>query len=167
MTDAPTTLRPRRPRPKVVTLTDRAANRVREIMAKAEKPYAGLRVGVKNGGCGLLTVELDRRPGEETPRVTVKRIQPFETLATSARMVIELLVADPSALKPIAQLVAGARGGRGELRLRAPLPDGGEARVLLGRDFLLDAELAAGLEAMHGIADVAFKTSEMRLALVG
>jgi iron-sulfur cluster assembly protein len=43
--------RPRRPRPKVVTLTDTAAERVREIMAKAEKPYAGLRVGVKNGGC--------------------------------------------------------------------------------------------------------------------
>ncbi|HEY2048770.1 MAG TPA: iron-sulfur cluster assembly accessory protein [Caulobacteraceae bacterium] len=43
--------RPRRPRPKVVTLTDAAAERVREIMAKAEKPYAGLRVGVKNGGC--------------------------------------------------------------------------------------------------------------------
>src|SRR5437868_14120047 len=43
--------RERRPRPKVVTLTDRAAERVREIMARAEKPYAGLRVGVKNGGC--------------------------------------------------------------------------------------------------------------------
>ena len=43
--------RVRRPRPKVVTLTDRAADRVREIMAKAETPYAGLRVGVKNGGC--------------------------------------------------------------------------------------------------------------------
>ena len=43
--------RARRPRPKVVTLTERAAERVREIMAKAEKPYAGLRVGVKNGGC--------------------------------------------------------------------------------------------------------------------
>ncbi len=46
-----TTLRPRRPRPKVVTLTDRAADRVREIMGKAEKAYIGLRVGVKNGGC--------------------------------------------------------------------------------------------------------------------
>jgi len=46
-----TQLRPRRPRPKVVTLTDRAAARVREIMERAEKPYAGLRVGVKNGGC--------------------------------------------------------------------------------------------------------------------
>jgi iron-sulfur cluster assembly protein len=43
--------RVRRPRPKVVTLTERAAERVREIMARAEKPYAGLRVGVKNGGC--------------------------------------------------------------------------------------------------------------------
>ena len=43
--------RSRRPRPKVVTLTDAAAARVREIMGRAEKPYAGLRVGVKNGGC--------------------------------------------------------------------------------------------------------------------
>ncbi|HYE46761.1 MAG TPA: iron-sulfur cluster assembly accessory protein [Caulobacter sp.] len=43
--------RARRPRPKVVTLSDAAAERVREIMGKAEKPYAGLRVGVKNGGC--------------------------------------------------------------------------------------------------------------------
>ena len=43
--------RPRRPRPQVVTLTEAAAERVREIMAKADKPYAGLRVGVKNGGC--------------------------------------------------------------------------------------------------------------------
>jgi iron-sulfur cluster assembly protein len=41
--------RPRRPRPKVVTLTDSAAERVKEIMARGEKPY--LRVGVKNGGC--------------------------------------------------------------------------------------------------------------------
>lgn len=44
-------IRPRRPRPKVVTLTEAAAARVREIMDRAEKPYAGLRVGVKNGGC--------------------------------------------------------------------------------------------------------------------
>jgi iron-sulfur cluster assembly protein len=46
-----TQIRTRRPRPKVVTLTEAAAARVREIMAKAEHPYAGLRVGVKNGGC--------------------------------------------------------------------------------------------------------------------
>jgi len=49
--DTHTEPRARRPRPKVVTLTDRAAERVKEIMAKAEQPYMGLRVGVKNGGC--------------------------------------------------------------------------------------------------------------------
>ena len=43
--------RARHPRPKVVSLTDRAAERVKEIMGRAEKPYVGLRVGVKNGGC--------------------------------------------------------------------------------------------------------------------
>ncbi|WP_421737781.1 HesB/IscA family protein [Caulobacter sp.] len=50
------TPRARRPRPKVVTLTDAAAARVKEIMARKaleepDQPYAGLRVGVKNGGC--------------------------------------------------------------------------------------------------------------------
>jgi len=49
--EATITARPRRPRPKVVTLTDAAAARVKEIMDRADKPYAGLRVGVKNGGC--------------------------------------------------------------------------------------------------------------------
>ena len=43
--------RVRRPRPKAVTLTDAAAERVREIMANAEQDYIALRVGVKNGGC--------------------------------------------------------------------------------------------------------------------
>ena len=51
MTELTTAPRTRRPRPKIVTLTEAAAERVREIMDKAEKPYAGLRVGVKNGGC--------------------------------------------------------------------------------------------------------------------
>ena len=42
-----------RPRPKVMTLTDAAAQRVREIMANAapDKPILGIKVGVKNGGC--------------------------------------------------------------------------------------------------------------------
>ena len=51
MTEHQTTTRPRRPRPKAVTLTDAAAERVREIMENADRPYIALRVGVKNGGC--------------------------------------------------------------------------------------------------------------------
>jgi iron-sulfur cluster assembly protein len=38
-------------RPQVMKLTDAAAARIAEIMSKADKPVAGLRVGVKNGGC--------------------------------------------------------------------------------------------------------------------
>jgi iron-sulfur cluster assembly protein len=40
-----------RARPKVVTVTDAAAERVKAIMARSETPLAGLRVGVKKGGC--------------------------------------------------------------------------------------------------------------------
>jgi len=40
-----------RPRPQVMRLTEAAAARIKDVMAKAEKPVAGVRVGVKNGGC--------------------------------------------------------------------------------------------------------------------
>ena len=51
MTELQATSRPRRPRPKAVTLTDAAAERVREILDNAENAHIGLRIGVKNGGC--------------------------------------------------------------------------------------------------------------------
>ena len=57
--------RERRPRPKLVSLTEQAAVRVREILAKAEKPYAGLRVGVKNGGCAGQEYVLNYAHGPE------------------------------------------------------------------------------------------------------
>jgi iron-sulfur cluster assembly protein len=40
-----------RERPKVMTLTDAAAERVRQIMANSPDPVLGLRVGIKKGGC--------------------------------------------------------------------------------------------------------------------
>ncbi|MBC7770276.1 MAG: iron-sulfur cluster assembly accessory protein [Phycisphaerales bacterium] len=54
----------RRPRPKIVTLTDAAAARVREIIAKGEKPY--LRVGVVNGGCAGMEYVLAYAESPET-----------------------------------------------------------------------------------------------------
>jgi iron-sulfur cluster assembly protein len=32
-------------------LTEAAAERIKDVMARADKPVAGVRVGVKNGGC--------------------------------------------------------------------------------------------------------------------
>jgi iron-sulfur cluster assembly protein len=48
-----------RPRPQVMRLTDAAASRIREIMAKAERPVAGLRVGVRNGGCAGMAYTME------------------------------------------------------------------------------------------------------------
>jgi iron-sulfur cluster assembly protein len=46
-----------RPRPKVVSLTDAAADRVKAIMAQSHHAY--LRVGVKNGGCAGMEYVMD------------------------------------------------------------------------------------------------------------
>lgn len=58
-----------RTRPQIMKLTDAAAARVREIMAKSEKPMAGLRIGVKNGGCAGMEYTLewaeDQKPFDE------------------------------------------------------------------------------------------------------
>jgi iron-sulfur cluster assembly protein len=48
-----------RPRPQVMKLTDAAADRIKAIMAKADKPFAGVRVGVKNGGCAGMAYTME------------------------------------------------------------------------------------------------------------
>ena len=46
-------------RRQVMTLTDAAAARVRELTEAAGKPTAGLRVGVKNGGCAGMSYTME------------------------------------------------------------------------------------------------------------
>jgi iron-sulfur cluster assembly protein len=48
-----------------MTLSDAAAARIRDIMAKAEKPAAGLRVGVKNGGCAGMEYTIEWAPEQK------------------------------------------------------------------------------------------------------
>ncbi len=121
----------------------------------------------RNGGCGLLNVELDRRPGEETPRVTVRRIQPLETLAGHARLKAEIIADDPQALARLADALSGARGGRSEIVVRAMLTENREATIMLGRDFLIDGELADTIATISGVQSVSLSNAEPpRLALV-
>jgi DNA polymerase-3 subunit alpha len=125
-----------------------------------------LEEAAKAGACALLTVELDRRPGDETPRVTIKQLQLFESLSKRARLQIEVEVEDCATLRRLAEALAAERGGIGDLRLRARF-DGGEAEVLLGRDFKLDADLAARIERIPGILSVNLSAAPApRLALV-
>lgn len=53
----------------VLSLTEAAAARARKLIASAERPVAGLRVGVKKGGCAGMSYTMDLapdiRPGDE------------------------------------------------------------------------------------------------------
>jgi iron-sulfur cluster assembly protein len=48
-----------RPKPQVMRLTDAAAARIKQVMAKAGRPLAGVRVGVKNGGCAGMAYTME------------------------------------------------------------------------------------------------------------
>ncbi len=85
MTELQTTTRPRRPRPKAVSLTDAAAARVIEIMASAAKPYVALRVGVKNGGCA----------GQEYTFAYAETIEPMDEVVEDKGVTVLI---DPKAI---------------------------------------------------------------------
>jgi DNA polymerase-3 subunit alpha len=123
----------------------------------------------KVGGCGLLSVELDRKPGEETPRVTIRAIRPFEGMTVATRLRLDVTLATAAGATALAAQLAEGRGsGRGELHILAALPDGGHAHLMAGRDFLLDAELVAQIEKLPGVVAVRLGPIEApKLALVG
>ncbi|HEY0114819.1 MAG TPA: DNA polymerase III subunit alpha, partial [Allosphingosinicella sp.] len=105
----------------------------------------------KAGACVLLGVELDRRPGEETPRVTIRSVTGFDALSRRTRLQLEVEVEQPATIAALARLLAEHRGGSSAVRLRVD-HGRGQAELLLGRDFLVDAELAARIERLAGVA---------------
>ena len=125
-----------------------------------------LEAAAKAGGCGLITAEFDKRPGEDIPRVTIRRIQPLEGLTGSTRLRLDVATGDPAAIEAMARLVADARGGRGELRLLPRMAPGGIDSIVLARDLHLDAELAARVERLPGIDSVRLEPILARPALV-
>jgi DNA polymerase-3 subunit alpha len=150
----------------MATLSDSSGQFV--VTAFDDEATAALETAAKGGQCGLLSVELDRRAGDETPRVTVKRVQSLTDVARRTRLQMTVRVPDGGTATRIAQRLAGARGSNGLLRFIVPTGAGGEASVIAGRDFALDAELAAQVERISGEGSVDLSIQEPpKLALVG
>jgi iron-sulfur cluster assembly protein len=67
-----------RPRPAVIKVTDAAAARIRDIVARADKPVVGVRVGLEKGGCAGMSYQLDLAesvaPGDEVIEVSGARV---------------------------------------------------------------------------------------------
>ena len=147
----------------MATLSDASGQFVATIFD--DQPAAQIEAAAKEGLCGLLNVELDRRPGEDAPRVTIRSFQSFEGLSRRTRLQLEVDVEGTDVLRRLRDTVAEARGGNGILKLSVAI-EGGRADLVLGRDFQLDAELAARIERVDGVVGVHLSTAEPpRLAL--
>jgi DNA polymerase-3 subunit alpha len=114
------------------------------------EPCAALEAAAKSGECGLLTVELDRRPGDDVPRVAIKRFQPLDSLAKRTRLQMEICLKEAGQVPAIANELAKAKGGTGIVRFRVTLSGDRKVQLLAGRDFTLDADLAARIERLLG-----------------
>ncbi|WP_294335922.1 DNA polymerase III subunit alpha [uncultured Sphingomonas sp.] len=132
-----------------------------------EGPANDLEAAGKVGGCGLFTLELDRRAGDESARATVKALKPFDVIARDVRLRLDLTIEDAAAYPALAGLVQHERGARGEIWISVAAAHGIEARVCLGRDFRIDGELAERVGRLQGVAQAAFDTVKAPLAAVG
>src|SRR4026207_2236657 len=67
-----------RPRPQVMKLTDKAAARIKAIMAEKGTGSAGLRIGIKKGGCAGMEYTLDwaaeQKPYDEVIEADAARV---------------------------------------------------------------------------------------------
>jgi iron-sulfur cluster assembly protein len=66
-----------RPRPQVMSLTEAAAERIRALQAASGKEIAGVRIGVKNGGCAGMeyTMQYADEPGPHDEVIEDKGIK--------------------------------------------------------------------------------------------
>jgi DNA polymerase-3 subunit alpha len=72
----------------------------------------------REGGCAVLTVELDKRAGEDTPRVSIKRVQPFEGSPTPRGCCSIVAIDDAAPSRCLPASIGDQRGGRGEVLVR-------------------------------------------------
>jgi DNA polymerase-3 subunit alpha len=116
----------------------------------------------------LLGVELQWRDADDVPRLTLRSLQPLAELAkrTRGRLVVKLVHAhEVAAMQDV--LAKHTAQGRGELVAQV-VTEAGTARLVLGRHWLIDADLEAALTRVLGADRVEQEALEPpNLALVG
>ncbi len=99
----------------------------------------------------LLNVELMWRPGEDTPRVTVRGLSRLTDLAKRARMRLSVEIADHGAVAAL-RASLGARGsGRSEVLARIDLGQGRWAAMALERHIELDSNVCEAVARIAGV----------------
>ena len=116
----------------------------------------------------LLDVELDAPNPGEPPRLTVRGAKPLSQISGRTAMILRADVTSVQALHDLKLELARGEDAPGEVMLRLILSGGDEVHVRLGRNFILDGELAERLVAVDGIENVTLEPlrSATRLKLV-
>ncbi|QUL38576.1 DNA polymerase III subunit alpha [Erythrobacter sp. JK5] len=106
------------------------------------------------GACLLLNVELDSPNPGEPPRLTVRGAKLLEAVSGRMPMVLRADILNEPALRDLKLELSTGDEAPGEVIVRLALADGGEAHMRLGRNFVLDGDLAERLAAIAGIENV-------------
>ncbi|HEV7313531.1 DNA polymerase III subunit alpha [Sphingopyxis sp.] len=137
-----------------LTLSDRSG----QFQSSCFDEIAGktLETLASDGGCAMLSVELDLLEGEETPRVTVRGAQSLADIAATAALQLTCRVELPEAIDEIARLLEKRDDARGKVVIatRDPLTDE-DIRIELGRNFALGPDTVSRLDMVAGVAETA------------
>ncbi len=137
-----------------LTLSDRSG----QFQSSCFDEIAGktLEALAAEGGCAMLSVELDLLEGEETPRVTVRGAQSLADMAATAALQLTCRVEMPSAIEEMARLLAKRDDARGRVIVTTidPLTDE-DIRIELGRGFALGPDTVSRLDMIAGVTQPA------------
>ncbi len=116
----------------------------------------------------LIGMELQWREGEDVPRFTLRSAQPLADLARRTRGRLVVRIEHPADVATLLGVLGPTpTRGRGEL-VAEVATDAGPARLVLGRHFLIDADLEAALTRALGPDRVVQEVLDPpQLALVG
>ncbi|HWV60301.1 MAG TPA: DNA polymerase III subunit alpha, partial [Sphingopyxis sp.] len=137
-----------------LTLSDRSG----QFQSSCFDEIAGktLEALAADGGCAMLSVELDLLEGEETPRVTVRGAQSLADMAATAALQLTCRVDMPAAIEDMARLLVKRDDAKGRVIVTTidPLTDD-EIRIELGRGFALGPDTVSRLDMIAGVTQPA------------
>jgi DNA polymerase-3 subunit alpha len=142
----------------LISLTDSGGSFMASCFDEDVQPT--IEQAARSGEAVLIQAELLWRPGEDTPRVTIRGLSPLSALAKRLRSRLTLDLDTVDAIDGLATLLDLSRGGRSEVHVRVPVAGGRFAQLSLGREFAIDAEIQVELARMPGVRQAALRAIE-------
>jgi DNA polymerase-3 subunit alpha len=100
-----------------------------------------------------LVVTVDVRSEEETPRLTVQKIEPLDAVVAHAAAGLRVFLGEARALSSLKSVIAREAGGRGRVTVVLDLPSR-EVEIAIPGGFKVDPRTRAAVKSLPGIIDV-------------